>query len=120
MDANPYQSPTAANGVRGIADLDWCGYVSLPLALLVPFVVAWDDVSEHWQVLPRLPMGNWYFNVSFTIAVFVFTVLSVPFGAAGLCSRARRLALAGLLLGTIGSLVMFYTKFFPVLMHYLR
>jgi len=122
MAANPYESPTtiAGKGFRDIAGLGLCGYFSLPLAAIVPLVIVWDYVAVHWRLLPRLPMGEWYFNVLFTVAVFLLTILSVPLGTAGLFSRARVLAAVGALFGSLNTLIIFYLKFYPVLVFHFK
>ncbi len=81
------------------------------LALIIPALA----LGEYLGLSPRLPMGNFYFNVVFTTAVFILTMLSIPFGVLGIHSRSSVVAAFAVMLGFIESVVTFYVKFYPVL-----
>jgi hypothetical protein len=117
MEPNPYEAPrgNAGRGFRDTAKLDFCGYASLALAAVLPLCIVWERVAAQSRLLPPPPMENWYFNVIFTVVVFLLTVLSVPLGIAGLFSRPKMLAAIGTTFGSANAIFIFFVKFYPVL-----
>jgi hypothetical protein len=117
MSVNPYEAPKgyAGRGLPNTAKLHLCGYASLALAAILPLCIAWDRVATQSRLLSPLPMGDWYFNVIFTVIVFLLTILSVPLGIAGLFSRPKMLAAVGTTVGSVNALFIFFVKFYPVL-----
>jgi hypothetical protein len=115
-EGNPYKAPSfpAVSGIAAFRHRDWCSWLALALACIVPGLILWD-VASRWVPLPRLPMGDLAFNIVFTVVVFLLTMVSVPFGFIGLRSRWSTIAAIATVLGIVNTAIVFYIKFYPVL-----
>jgi hypothetical protein len=115
-EGNPYKAPSfpAVSGIAAFRHRDWCSWLALALACILPGLILWD-VASRWVPLPQLPMGNMAFNIVFTIAIFLLTMVSVPFGFMGLRSGRRTIAAIATVLGIASAAIIFYVKFYPLL-----
>lgn len=116
VDANPYKAPSfpKVSGIPAFRQRDWCSWLSLAQACIVPALVSWDLAAQRVP-LPRLPMGDLTFNIFLTVVIFLLTLVSVPFGLVGIRSRRKTIAAIATVLGIVNTAVIFYIKFYPIL-----